>query len=162
MTQVRSGRRDPLSPSEQDSHLEFLMMQAEIGSMNLSTPLDTICTLVRARERGDKDAAFACYERDATVVMAPGKTGSGEAVVKGFIDATMPMPLTFTDREIVESGDIALHCSQWTITQTDSAGEANTLSGRTADVLRKQADGSWLIAIDNPWGSAILDRDGNS
>lgn len=26
----------------------------------------------------------------------------------------------------------------------------------TADVLRRQADGNWLFAIDNPWGTQLL------
>jgi hypothetical protein len=28
-----------------------------------------------------------------------------------------------------------------------------TLPGRNADVLRRQADGSWRFVIDNPWGT---------
>jgi ketosteroid isomerase-like protein len=28
-----------------------------------------------------------------------------------------------------------------------------TLTGHNADVLRRQADGSWRFVIDNPWGT---------
>lgn len=34
----------------------------------------------------------------------------------------------------------------------------NTGQGEAADVLRRQAESPWLIAIDNPYGMAILVR----
>ncbi len=30
------------------------------------------------------------------------------------------------------------------------------MSGESTDVLRRQPDGRWLIALDNPWGVQIL------
>ena len=31
--------------------------------------------------------------------------------------------------------------------------EPVSLASRSADVLRRQADGSWRFVIDNPWGT---------
>jgi ketosteroid isomerase-like protein len=30
------------------------------------------------------------------------------------------------------------------------------MSGKSSDVLRKQANGTWKIVVDNPWGTGIL------
>ena len=30
------------------------------------------------------------------------------------------------------------------------------MSGRSSDILRRQPDGNWLIALDNPWGTDIV------
>lgn len=29
-------------------------------------------------------------------------------------------------------------------------------AGESSDILRRQADGRWLIALDNPWGAQVL------
>ena len=122
--------------------------------MILSRPLDTISYLLAARSRGDIKAALACYEPNATVVMGPGKFASGEDAIKAFTQATISLLVIFGDREIVEAEDIALHVSQWTLRPTDGP----EIAGRTTDVLRRQPDGNWLLAVDNPWGSSLLDR----
>ncbi len=59
-------------------------------------------------------------------------------------------------RKVIEAGDIALYCSHWTLKGTGPDGNPVEMSGNSADVLRRQSDGTWLVAIDNPWGSAIL------
>jgi hypothetical protein len=30
------------------------------------------------------------------------------------------------------------------------------MGGESSDILRRQSDGRWLIAIDNPWGAQVL------
>jgi len=116
-------------------------------------PYDTIYHLLAARSRGDVAAALACYEPGATVVLQPGNIASGEAAIKTYTQTTMSLPITFGGREIVEADGIALHVSQWTL-QTDTGDK---ISGRTSDVLRRQSDGNWLLLIDNPWGTQLLD-----
>jgi ketosteroid isomerase-like protein len=32
------------------------------------------------------------------------------------------------------------------------------MGGVSSDVLRRQHDGRWLIAVDNPWGATILEQ----
>lgn len=122
-------------------------------SIAFRTPIDTILRLLEARATGKLAMAVACYEPHATVVAQPGQSGSGEDAIKSFTEATSALPITFSERTIIEAGDIALHVSGWTIRSTGSL----PISGRTADVLRRQEDGRWLIAIDNPWGTTLPD-----
>jgi ketosteroid isomerase-like protein len=120
--------------------------------MNRKTALGTIESLIEARKNKDFEAAFSCYERNATVVLQPGKTGKGEEVIKSFIEQASYLSLIFQGHEMIETENIALHLSQYTL----DLGENGIINGRTADVLNKQPDGTWLIAIDNAWAANDL------
>jgi len=126
--------------------------------MKTPTPLDAVTMLVDARNRGDIDEAASLYESNATLVARPGLMVSGDNAVRESLVRFAGLRATFesTSRTIVEAGDLALHCSQWSLQGTDPTGNPVRLTGRTADVLRKQSDGNWLIALDNPWGTTIL------
>ena len=50
--------------------------------------------------------------------------------------------------------DIAILYSRWTVSGTGPDGTPVTLGGVTSDVVRRQSDGHWLFAIDNPLGGA--------
>ena len=122
-------------------------------SVAFSTPLDTVSHLMAARSGADVDAALGCYEANAIVVLEPGKVARGAAAIKASTKATISVPINFGHREIVEGDEIALHCAVWTI----KAPDGSEVSGRTTDVLRRQPSGGWLLALDNPWGSSLLD-----
>jgi ketosteroid isomerase-like protein len=49
--------------------------------------------------------------------------------------------------------DSALLHSAWTLATTGPDGVPINMAGTTADVVRRQADGTWRFVIDNPWGS---------
>ena len=68
----------------------------------------------------------------------------------------MKPDLTAEPGELLVAGDIALSAAKWSQTGTGPNGEPIQQQGTTADVLHKQADGRWLVAIDNPWGAAVL------
>ena len=42
----------------------------------------------------------------------------------------------------------------WSFDGTGPDGDPVRLSASNADVLRRQADGTWRFVIDNPWGTA--------
>jgi ketosteroid isomerase-like protein len=41
----------------------------------------------------------------------------------------------------------------WSFEAAGPDGEPVRLAARNADVLRRQADGTWRFVIDNPWGT---------
>ncbi|MFD4787871.1 nuclear transport factor 2 family protein [Streptomyces sp. NPDC058459] len=121
--------------------------------LDLSTPLATMRSLLAARSEGDTGRAVSCYEPDAVVVTdADGTRASGPEAVRAFVEATSRIPLIFGDRGVVSHEQVALHHSEWRL-ELDSG----TVVGRTSDLLRKQPNGDWLIAVDNPYGTRILD-----
>ena len=64
--------------------------------------------------------------------------------------------LTLEKSRIVQSDDVALSAVQWSLKGSGPDGSPVEVRGTATDVLRKQADGTWLFAIDNPWGTGIL------
>ena len=112
-----------------------------------ATPADAIAAMIAARAKNDVDAAMACYAPGATIVASPGKTLTGEEAIRSHIALARSLRLWFRRHDYVVSGETALHLSQFAVHEGDKV----VYEGRTADVLRRQADGGWLIAIDNPW-----------
>jgi uncharacterized protein (TIGR02246 family) len=54
--------------------------------------------------------------------------------------------------DVLISGDVALVSNFWTMTGTAPDGSAVAEGGTSADVVRRQADGSWRVLIDQPRG----------
>lgn len=127
--------------------------------MSMSNPADTVTRLINAVNQGDLATVAACYEPEATLIVQPGQVATGTQAIReafaGFIAAKTI--ITSETHKIIQSGDIALFISKWTAAGTAPDGTSMNMGGTSSDVLRRQADGRWLIAIDNPFGAAILD-----
>jgi ketosteroid isomerase-like protein len=111
------------------------------------------------------DAALSLYEPEATFAMP---TGFGEGSVTGLDGLrealggflAMSPELKVIAEKTLLSGDTALVIGNWTLKGRDPEGNDVDASGRYADVVRRQPDGSWLFVIDNPNGSDSLRRVG--
>ncbi|MDQ0043124.1 YybH family protein [Variovorax boronicumulans] len=56
-------------------------------------------------------------------------------------------------RTVLEQGDVALAITDWAFEGRDpGTNKAVSLGGTATDVLRRDADGTWRFAIDNPYG----------
>lgn len=100
---------------------------------------------------------MSLYEKEAIIVAQPGNVARGKEAVRGALAGFISLrpSLNGQARQVVEAGDIALYCSKWTLVGTSPDGNKVEMRGISSDVLRRQADGRWLVAIDNPWGTAI-------
>ena len=61
--------------------------------------------------------------------------------------------ITLEVEKVIQSGDLALLHARYTIKGTDAVGIPMEMTGKSAEVVRRQADGSWLFVIDNPFGT---------
>jgi uncharacterized protein (TIGR02246 family) len=124
----------------------------------MAGPIDTVNQLVDAINRGDLDRAVVAYEPGAVLLVQPGQPARGPAQVRealaGFI--ALKPTLTSEAQEVTEAGDVALYIGRWKLRGTDPAGKPVAMAGESADILRRQEDGRWLIALDNPWGAQVL------
>jgi len=121
-------------------------------------PIDTVNELVQAINQADLERAVAAYESDAVLVVQPGRLVRGSAQLRealaGF--TALGAVLRSEAQQLIEAGDLALYIGRWSLSGTDPAGNPVAMAGESTDVLRRQRDGRWLIALDNPWGAQIL------
>ena len=104
---------------------------------------------------GDLDALMALYERDAALIPQPGVVAEGTAGIRDslrwFLDRQGQIALD--TKLVVRVGDLAFLANRWSLTGgTMPDGSPAELGAATAEVARRQPDGTWLYVIDNAWG----------
>jgi uncharacterized protein (TIGR02246 family) len=123
--------------------------------MSTATPVQVLESIVTGINSGNLDSLMPLYERDAAFATQPGSLAPGapgiRAALGGFISMNGELDLEVT--RVLEVDDLALVIGVWTFNGTGSDGEPVQLAAKNADVLRRQADGSWRFVIDNPWGT---------
>ena len=123
--------------------------------MSTGTPEQVLRSIVDGINTGNLDALMTLYEPDAGFAGQPGSLLHGLAGVRqglaGFIAMKGTLDLEVT--RVLQASDLALVVGVWSFTGTAPDGGAVKLTGHSADVLRRQADGSWRFVIDNPWGT---------
>ncbi|MGC2482911.1 MAG: nuclear transport factor 2 family protein [Nitrososphaeraceae archaeon] len=122
---------------------------------NIKTPADLLYLQVKEFNRGNVSFLMTLYEKDACFASKPGQVVQGlESIrrsLQGFID--MKVKLEARVRRVIQAGNLALLTTEWSIVGTEPDGKPINLNGRGTVVLRSQFDGSWLMAIENPWGT---------
>jgi uncharacterized protein (TIGR02246 family) len=120
-----------------------------------STPQQVLNSIVHGINTGNLDSLMTLYEPGAAFATQPGNLSHGLPGVRqalaGFVAMKGELDLDVT--RILEAGDLALVTTVWSFTGTGPDGRPAKLAARSADVLRRQADGSWRFVIDNPWGT---------
>jgi len=124
-----------------------LPVQAEPGSLHRR--------FAEAYNAGDIPALLALYEPSAAFVPQPGDVAVGQerigAILSSFLRIKGTLQLSTVG--VVEAGDLALLRGQYQLAGIDGDGKPVVLQGRTVEVARRQADGTWLFAIDFPNGA---------
>jgi uncharacterized protein (TIGR02246 family) len=103
---------------------------------------------------GDPEGLASLYEDGAAFIPDPGTVRSDaaglRAALQGFLDTKGTVTIVSTTA--VVKGDLALTHSHWRL--DISGGQA--LEHTSAEVTRRQPDGTWRYAIDNPYGGEVL------
>jgi uncharacterized protein (TIGR02246 family) len=123
-------------------------------TVNTPRPEDTIRRFQDLLAEGNLEALVGLYEPDAAFVASPKQTVSGRGAIR---DALRPFLALKPDmsgeiERVLVAGETALVANRWTLTGAQPDGTPVHLAGVSADVLRRREDGSWGIAIDDPWG----------
>jgi ketosteroid isomerase-like protein len=71
--------------------------------------------------------------------------------MQGFIDTGCRLEASV--KRVLQANDLSLMITEWSIDGIEPDGKPINLTGRGTVVLRRQADGGLLIAIENPWGT---------
>ena len=125
--------------------------------MQATTAKQVHAVFVERFNAQDADGIIALYEPNA-VILPPDATEvvSGHAAIREVLDGFLALKgkMENTIVRVVEQQGIAILYSRWTIRGSGPDRTPVTVGGTTADVVRRQNDGRWLFAIDNPFGGA--------
>jgi uncharacterized protein (TIGR02246 family) len=106
------------------------------------TPEDLTRLFVERANAKDADGIAALYEEDAVMAYPPGEVTAGREAIRVFWAKTLPTAPRFQPEPplpTLVSGDLAL-----------TATPPKDGAGARAQVVRRQADGSWLRVLDQP------------
>jgi len=126
-----------------------------VADMPARKPEECDILLSEAIHKGNLEAAVALYEPNASYVLDSGQVITGQTAIREVFQSYLALKLKFTMQvKVVQSGkgDLALTGTTWSVTGIDENKKLFTASGKSAEVVRRQADGMWLFVIDNPHG----------
>lgn len=103
---------------------------------------------------GDIDGLVGLYEADAALIVQPGSVVTGKEGIRpalqGFLD--LGGKISLDTKAVVEVGDLAYLTNRWSLVGTAPDGSDLEMGAVTAEVARRQDDGTWLYVIDNAIG----------
>jgi ketosteroid isomerase-like protein len=116
------------------------------------------CDLAIRQE--DFDTLMKYYTEDAILVIKPGMIARGKAeikkafiaIAKYFNNSVVP---TQGEMIILDTGDTALVISQ-TFLEADIKEPEYSMERKATYVFKKNSQGEWLCAIDNSYGTDLL------
>jgi ketosteroid isomerase-like protein len=88
------------------------------------------------------------------LIPAPGAVARGRQEVRAALEEFLGMKgtLAFETRVAVATGDLAYLAGTWQLSGKDPDGNDLTMGATTAEVVRRQSDGTWRYVLDNAWG----------
>ncbi|TRX72716.1 YybH family protein [Pseudomonas mangiferae] len=106
---------------------------------------------------GAFDALMDCYTDDAVMIIRPGSSATGKVQIRQAFKAIaehFEQGLQVSQQAVQEiiAGDTALVLAETRI----RSGESTWLRHATY-VYRREADGQWRCAVDNSYGTSLLD-----
>ena len=107
-----------------------------------------------AFNNADLEAILALYEPQALFVNTDGAVMHGHKEIRRAFAAVFASGarIRLETAGIMEGTDgLVLMHGRWLLSGNGPDGEAFEQRGTSAEVLRRQANGSWLYAIDNPF-----------
>ena len=111
-------------------------------------------TFALAFNTRDVNNLMALYEEKAVLRIDAEKTFIGKAVIELELRKLLLLPgkMLSHNNYCIEHGDVALLRADHSIVNTDGA---TIFSGSSAEVVRRQSDGSWLYIIDHAMGATL-------
>ena len=127
-----------------------------IAMSKLLTPEVVLKSQVEEFNKGNINFLMTLYDKDACFAQEPGHVindlNSIRSELQRFIN--LGARLEAKVKRKIYASDLALLITEWSITGTEQAdGTPVRLTGKGTIVLRRQSDDTWLMVIENPWGT---------
>jgi uncharacterized protein (TIGR02246 family) len=150
-----------MSPIGYSAMLRRVPVNRQETAMTATTPNDVHRLFAERFRAGDLDGLLELYDPGAIFLTQSGEIASGKTAIRELLSGFLQLADTFEleQQDAFEADGVALLQNRWTLTGHDPEGNTIEMSDRTAGIARRQTDGSWKIAVDNPWGLATPDPD---
>jgi uncharacterized protein (TIGR02246 family) len=123
-------------------------------AMTAKTPEDCDRLFAECANRGDLESLVALYEPDAGFVPREGSAVNGTAAIREALGGLLAMKphLTMKVTKTVRAGaDLAVLYNDWSMTATGPDGKPAEATGKAIEIVRRQPDGTWRFALDDPF-----------
>ena len=120
--------------------------------MSFTQPDDLHATFAAAFKAGDVDSIVDLYEAGAVQVQPDGTLATGRDNLAESFKHLLAAGLTMqgAPQKAVIAGDLALTSTHYEFPSKGPDGSATVTHVATAEISRRQADGSWRLVIDSP------------
>jgi len=127
--------------------------------MKVYNPEDMNSAFAEAFNSGNIETLVALYEPDAVLVPQPGQLVEGAQAIRVALEELLSLKgrMRSENQYALVRGDIALLRAKVHLTGIGPDGNRLEINNHTAEVVRRQPDGSWLYIIDHPYGADPLD-----
>ncbi|MGH9912232.1 MAG: YybH family protein [Nitrososphaeraceae archaeon] len=119
------------------------------------TPEDLLNSQVEEFNKGNTNFLMTLYEKDVCFASKPGQVvkdlESIRRTLQDFIGKGAKLEARV--KRVLQAGNLALLITEWSLNGTELDGRIFNLTGRGTVVLRRQSDDTWLMVIENPWGT---------
>jgi uncharacterized protein (TIGR02246 family) len=118
-------------------------------------PEDMNSAFAEAFNSGNIDSLVALYEPDAVLVPLPGRVVEGAEAIRAALQELLALKgrMRSENQYALVHGDIALLRAKVHLVGTRPDGSRLELNNHTAEVVRRQPDGSWRYILDHPYGA---------
>jgi uncharacterized protein (TIGR02246 family) len=104
----------------------------------------------------DLDNLVALYEPHASLVNEDGTESRGTAAIRaalqGLLAALPQAKIIMRVARIIRAGDdLAVLNNDWSLTGKTADGSAVEMNHKAIEIVRRQQDGTWRFAVDDPY-----------
>jgi uncharacterized protein (TIGR02246 family) len=103
---------------------------------------------------GDLESLIALYEPTASLVQQDGSVATGHSAIRKALSgfAAMQMKIRMNVVKAVKAGeDLAVLYNDWSMSAKGPDGQPVEMAGKATEVVRRQPDGTWRFAVDDPF-----------
>ena len=121
--------------------------------MTAKTPEDVDRLYEERVNAGDLDGVLALYEPGATVVLPEGDR-IGITAFRDSVEQllTARFRVQMNVKKVIRIGEeLAVLYNDWIGSLTGPDGQPTAMAGKALDIVRRQADGTWRLIVDDPW-----------
>lgn len=131
------------------------MLLQECIMSKIVTPEDLLNSQVEEFNKGNTNFLMTLYEKDVCIASKPGQVVKDlegiRRTLQDFIGKGAKLEARV--KRVLQAGNLALLITEWSLNGTEPDGRIFDLTGRGTVVLRRQSDDTWLMVIENPWGT---------